>query len=113
MTIQYTSGPDRPDSVSPERTKLVWFDTSGVLGSIKEGIAAGPNGLYILENKQGLRTVPMDEICELTKAGKRACLTTTRGQTLTLDLAPAMIAPLADYIKGIQLIGKLRSLGEA
>ena len=97
----------------PERTKLVWFDTSGVLGSIKEGIAAGPNGLYILENKQPVRTVLMEDIFSLTKSGKRACLTTIRGQTYTLELAPAMIAPLAEYIKGIQLIGKLRSLGEA
>ena len=87
----------------PETTKLAWFDTSGILGSIKEAIAIGPAGIYVFNGKQAVRTVPMDEIYSLARSGKRAVLTTLQNQTENLDLPLDMVAPLSDYIRGIQL----------
>ena len=87
----------------PETTKIAWFDTSGILGSIKEAIAIGPAGIYVFNGKQPVRTIGMDEIYSLARSGKRAVLTTLQNQTENLDLPLDMVAALSDYIRGIQL----------
>lgn len=87
----------------PETTKIAWFDTSGILGSIKEAIAVGPAGIYLFNGKQSARVIGMDEIYSLARSGKRAVLTTLQNQTENLDLPLDMVAPLSDYIRGIQL----------
>ena len=87
----------------PEKTKIAWFDTSGILGSVKEAVAVGPAGVYLLASKQPLQTVPMGDIFSLAKAGKRVVLTTLSNQTLNLDVPPEMAPLLNDYIRGIQL----------
>ena len=87
----------------PENTKLAWFDTNGILGAIKEAVAVGPAGIYICGGRQEVRTIPMGEICSLTRSGKRAVLTTLQNQTEHLDLPLNMVPALSEYIRGVQL----------
>ena len=87
----------------PEKTKLVWFDTSGLLGSIKDAVAVGPAGFYLLENKQTVKTVPMEDIYNVGRSGKRAVVTTLQNQTYNPDLPQDMIPLLDEYVKAVQL----------
>ena len=87
----------------PEKTKLVWFDTSGLLGSIKDAVAVGPAGFYLLENKQTVKTVPMEDIYNVGRSGKRAVVTTLQNQTYNPDLPQDMILLLDEYVKAVQL----------
>ena len=91
----------------PEKTKLVWFDTSGLLGSIKDAVAVGPAGFYLLENKQTVKTVPMEDIYNVGRSGKRAVVTTLQNQTYNPDLPQDMIPLLDEYVKAVQLARKM------
>lgn len=91
----------------PEKTKLVWFDTSGLLGSIKDAVAVGPAGFYLLENKQTVKTVPMADIYNVGRSGKRPALTTIQNQTFNLELPQDMIPLLDEYVKAVQLAKQL------
>lgn len=91
----------------PEKTKLVWFDTSGLLGSVKDAVAVGPAGFWLLENKQNVKAVPMQEIFGLSRSGKRPVLTTLQNQTFNLELPQDMIPLLDEYVKAVQLAKQL------
>ena len=92
----------------PEQTKLVWYDTSGILGSIKSAVAVGPAGVYLMDGKQDVRIVPMDEICTLERSGRRTVLTTVRNQVETPAIPADYLPALDEYVKGVQLARHLR-----
>ena len=70
---------------------------------MKDGIAVGPAGVWVLNSKQSHRLIPLDEIYSLKRVGKRAVLTTMQNETENLDCPLDMVPALADYLKGIQL----------
>ena len=89
----------------PQQPELVWYCGNGLLGSLKEGAAVGPRGLYAKIGKQPALTVPMERIWNLEKTGsKRALLTETDGSTHALELPGDMAPLLLDYIRCIQLV---------
>ena len=87
----------------PEQTKIAWYDTSGILGAMKDGIAVGPAGVYLLNGKQDYRLIPTAEIYSLSRVGRRVVLTTLQNQTENLDLPLDLVPVLGEYLKGIQL----------
>lgn len=87
----------------PENARIAWYDTSGLFGTMKDGIAVGPAGVWVLNSKQSHRLIPLDEIYSLKRVGKRAVLTTMQNETENLDCPLDMVPALADYLKGIQL----------
>ena len=92
-----------------DRTALVWYYAPSLLGSMKEGVAVGPGGIYAKQSKQPVVIIPMDEICSLERTGgKQAEVLTVSGQVRTLELPGAVIPALQDYIRGIQLCAQLR-----
>ena len=88
---------------------LVWFNASGLLGSMKEGVGIGPAGLLCRTGKQPAQTIPVDQIWNLEKTGnKKILLTTTGGQSQTLEL-PGDLAPiLLNYFRTLQLADYLQ-----
>ena len=92
---------------------LVWFTTSGLMGSMKEGIGVGPRGLVIRSGKQPAQRIPTDQIWTLTRSGgKKILLTCTGGQSQTLDLPGDMAPMLQNYFRTLQLAEYLQGHGE-
>lgn len=88
----------------PQQPELVWYCANGLLGSLKEGVAVGPKGLYARQSRQPALTVPVERIWNLEKTGaKRAVLTETDGATHELELPGDMAPLLLDYFRCIQL----------
>ena len=92
----------------PESTPLIWFNTTTLLGAVREGVALGPRAIYQKENKQPTQTIPLEEITELSRSGKQVTVSTVRNQSFRIDLPLSMLAPVQDYIKAIQLCAFLR-----
>ena len=89
---------------------LIWFNASGLLGSMKEGTGIGPAGLIYRTGKQPAQMIPTEQIWKLEKAGnKKVQLLTTGGQTHTLEL-PGDLAPvLLNYFRTLQLAACLQN----
>jgi hypothetical protein len=87
----------------PEQTRLVWYDTSGILGSIKSAVAVGPAGFYLMNGKQDVRVIPIEDVYRLERSGRRTVLTTVQNQTETADIPAALLPALEEYVKGVQL----------
>ena len=87
----------------PEQTRLVWYDTSGILGSIKSAVAVGPAGVYLMNGKQDVRVIPIEDVYRLERSGRRTVLTTVQNQTETADIPAALLPALEEYVKGVQL----------
>ena len=84
--------------------ELVWFNTSGLLGSMKEGVAVGPRGLIIRAGKQPAQIIPASQIWKIEKTGnKKILLTTTGGLTQTVELPGDMAPMLLNYFRTLQL----------
>ena len=98
----------------PERTPIVWFCSSTLLGSVKEGVALGPKAIYQKQSKQPTRVLPLGEIWQIARSGnKQVTVTTIHNQSCKLDISGDMAPLLADYVRTIQLGAYLRSTGEA
>jgi hypothetical protein len=93
----------------PETTLLVWFTSSGLLGSIREGVAVGPKAIYWKDSKQSLQVFPLEEIYALERTGKQVTLTNLRGQSFHPEMPAVMVPVVEDYVKTIQLGNYLRS----
>ena len=87
----------------PETTPLVWYNASSLPGSVRDGIALGPRGIYQKDSKLPVQVIPLEEIHTLTWSGKLATLTILRGQTLRLELSGAIFPLVEDYVRTIQL----------
>ena len=97
----------------PQQPELVWYCSNGLLGSLKEGVAVGPKGLWARIGKQPALAVPVERIWNLEKTGaKRVLLTETDGSTRELELPGDMAPLLLDYVRCIQLAAYLNR-GEA
>lgn len=93
----------------PETTPLVWFDTSGLLGSIREGVAVGPRAIYWKDGKQSVQVIPLEEIFAMERSGKQLAITTLHGQSFRPELSAVMFPLVEDYVRAIQLGIYLRS----
>ena len=87
----------------PETTPLVWFDTSGLLGSIREGVALGPRAIYWKDSKQPVQIIPLEEIYAMDRNGKQLTVTTLHGQSFRPEMPAVMIPLVEDYVRAIQL----------
>lgn len=92
----------------PETTKLIWYCSSTLLGTVREGVALGPKAIYQKQSRQPTQIIPLGEIMELSRSGKQISVSTVRGQSFPLELPPVMLSPVQDYIKAIQLCAFLR-----
>ena len=93
----------------PETTLLVWFTSSGLLGSIREGVAVGPKAIYWKDSKQSLQVFPLEEVYALERTGKQVTLTNLRGQSFHPEMPAVMVPLVEDYVRTIQLGNYLRS----
>lgn len=96
----------------PENTPLIWYCSTTLLGSVREGVALGPRALYQKENKLPTVILPLEEITGLTRNGKQVTVSTLRNQSYRMELPGSMVSPVEDYIKAIQLGAYLRSREE-
>ena len=96
----------------PETTPLIWFDTSGLLGSVREGVAVGPKAIYWKDSKQPMQSVPLAEIYGMESSGRQMSITDLQGQSYRLELPAAMFPLVEDYVRAIQLGNYLRSREE-
>ena len=87
----------------PETAPIVWYDTSGLLGSIRDGVAVGPRAIYWKDSKQAVQIIPVEEIYAMERNGKQLTVTTLNGQKLCPEMPAAMIAPVEDYVRAVQL----------
>ena len=93
----------------PATTKLIWYDVSTMLGSIRSGVALAENTIYIKEGKQPLTAIPMQEIYLVEGTTKKlVTITTDRNQKIQLHIAPEMANPILAYVRAIQLSDYLR-----
>ena len=96
-----------------ERTPLIWYESASILGTVKEGLALGPGGLYQKEGKQPTLAIPLEEIYAVKAAGsKRATVFNLQNQSWTLPISDSMVPLIGDYVRTIQLGDLLRQLRE-
>ena len=93
----------------PESTPLVWYDTSGLLGSIRDGVAIGPRAIYWKDSKLPVQIIPLEEIYAIDRNGKQLTVTTLRGQRFYPEMPSVMVPLVEDYVRAIQLGSYLRS----
>ena len=87
----------------PENTPLIWFDTSGLLGSIRDGVAVGPRAIYWKDSKLPVQVIPVAEIYAMERNGKQLTVTMLSGQKLYPEMPAVMVPLVEDYVRAIQL----------
>ena len=97
----------------PDTTQLLWFDVSTILGIIRGGVALGENEIYLKEGKQPTVTIPIQEIYQVEKTGKKqVTVKLPHNRKVQLPIAGEMAKPLANYVLALQLSFYLRKLEE-
>ena len=97
----------------PDTTQLIWFDVSTILGIIRGGVALGENEIYLKEGKQPTVTIPIQEIYQVEKTGKKqVTVKLPHNRKVQLPIAGEMAKPLANYVLALQLSFYLRKLEE-
>lgn len=90
-------------------TRIVWYKAPLSIGSVREGIALGPEGIYTKASKTPTRFMPMEAIFSVEAQGDRGVLIRgTDNSETPLDVSPVMASLIDNYCKGIQLVNLLR-----
>lgn len=90
-------------------TPLIWYNTSSILGSLKEAVGVGPDGIYQKEGKQPTVIIPVDTVYHIRRSGnKQVTIVTIRNKRHVLRIPGDMASPLEDYVKAIQLGRELK-----
>ncbi|MBQ2149673.1 MAG: hypothetical protein II435_06955, partial [Bacteroidales bacterium] len=58
---------------------------------------------YLMNGKQDVRVIPIEDVYRLERSGRRTVLTTVQNQTETADIPAALLPALEEYVKGVQL----------
>ena len=87
----------------PETTPLIWFDTSGLLGSIRDGVAVGPRAIYWKDSKLPVQVIPLEEIYAIDRNGKQLTVAKLNGQRFYPEMPAVMVPLVEDYVRAIQL----------
>ena len=97
----------------PGTTQLIWYDVSTILGIIRGGVALGENEIYLKESKKPTVAIPIQEIYQVEKTGKKqVTVRLPHNQKVQLPIAGEMAKPIANYVLALQLSFYLRKQEE-